>query len=173
MKKFFILFLTTFSICIGQQNKIETQFYLTTINNDNFFASEVYGPKSKNPKTTVFSFFATWCAPCQVEIKSLDSISSQFPDIKFYLINYREKKDTIINWLKNISKTSIPILLDTYGLIAETKFNIIQTDSSGNKSVKLPSLFIVNKMGEVVYSHNGFDDKGAINLINELRTISK
>ena len=134
------------------QEKAPT-FYLPTLEGDNFFASELYGEQAKEPKVSVISFSASWCAPCQKEIRALDSLSIIFPEIGFYLIDYKEKKEVVQKW-KNRLQTNIPILLDIYGLTAE-KFGMAQSWST------LPTLFVMNKRGEIIYTHSGYEDKFA------------
>ena len=134
------------------QEKAPT-FYLPTLEGDDFFASELYGEQAKEPKISVISFCASWCAPCQKEIRALDSLSIIFPEIGFYLIDYKEKKEVVQKW-KNRLQTNIPILLDIYGLTAE-KFGMAQSWST------LPTLFVMNKRGEIIYTHSGYEDKFA------------
>jgi peroxiredoxin len=134
-------------------------FFLPTITGENFFASELYGEKAKQPKVTVMSFSASWCAPCQKEIKALDSLSIKFPEVGFYLIDYKEKKDVVQKW-NNRLKTNIPILLDQYGVIAK-KFGVMSAGDTGGLSVILPQLFVMNEKGEIIYSHTGYEDKDA------------
>ena len=124
-----------------------------------YTASDVYGEKAKQPKVTVMSFSASWCAPCQKEIKALDSLSVKFPEVGFYLIDYKEKKDIVQNW-NNRLKTKIPILLDQYGLVAN-KFGVTSAGDTGGLSLILPQLFVINETGEIIYSHTGYEDKDA------------
>lgn len=105
------------------------------------------------------SFSASWCAPCQKEIKALDSLSIKFPKVGFYLIDYKEKKDVVQKW-KNRLKTNIPILLDQYGVIAK-KFGLTSTGDTGGLSVILPQLFVINETGDIIYTHTGYEDKDA------------
>jgi len=149
------------------QEKAPT-FYLPTLEGDNFFASELYGEQAKEPKVSVISFSASWCAPCQKEIRALDSLSIMFPEIGFYLIDYKEKKEAVQKW-KNRLQTNIPILLDIYGLTAK-KFGMAQSGESGNITVTLPTLFVMNKRGEIIYSHSGYEDKYAKTLKELLKT---
>lgn len=177
---YFFFFVFYFNIVSQESNldSIDTQFYLPTYDNNQFFSSEIFGAKAKNPSTTVFSFFATWCEPCIGEIKELDSISNSFPEVKFYLINYKEKKDTLKQWLNNKVKTNFTILLDTYGIVGESKFNIIQQSNknnstdSNNINFKLPQLFLVNKDGKVVFSSVGYNEINIKNLINKLNELN-
>ena len=151
----------TFLILVALSFSQETAptFFLPTITGENFFASELYGEKAKQPKVTVMSFSASWCAPCQKEIKALDSLSVKFPEVGFYLIDYKEKKDIVQKW-NNRLKTKIPILLDQYGLVAR-KFGVISAGDTGGLSVILPQLFVMNETGDIIYSHTGYEDKDA------------
>ena len=151
----------TFLILVALSFSQETAptFFLPTITGENFFASELYGEKAKQPKVTVMSFSASWCAPCQKEIKALDSLSVKFPEVGFYLIDYKEKKDVVRKW-NNRLKTKIPILLDQYGLVAK-KFGVASAGDTGGLSVILPQLFVMNETGDIIYSHTGYEDKDA------------
>jgi len=152
-----IIFFFTFSLAYTQETA--PTFFLPTLSGGNFFASDVYGEKAKKPKVTVMSFSASWCAPCQKEIKALDSLSAKFPEVGFYLIDYMEKKDVVQEW-NNRLRTKIPILLDQYGVIAK-KFGVTSTGDTGGLSVILPQLFVINGIGEIIYSHTGYEDKDA------------
>ena len=151
----------TFLILVALSFSQETAptFFLPTITGENFFASELYGEKAKQPKVTVMSFSASWCAPCQKEIKALDSLSIKFSEVGFYLIDYKEKKDIVQKW-NNRLKTKIPILLDQYGLVAK-KFGVTSAGDTGGLSVILPQLFVINETGDIIYSHTGYEDKDA------------
>ena len=140
----------TFLILVALSFSQETAptFFLPTITGENFFASELYGEKAKQPKVTVMSFSASWCAPCQKEIKALDSLSVKFPEVGFYLIDYKEKKDVVRKW-NNRLKTKIPILLDQYGLVAK-KFGVTSAGDTGGLSVILPQLFVMNETGDII-----------------------
>jgi peroxiredoxin len=143
-------------------------FFLPTLDGENFFASELYGEKAKDPKVTFISFSASWCAPCYKEIRALDSLSVIFPEVEFYIIDYKEKKDVVKKW-KNKLKTEIPILLDPYGLVAK-KFGV--TSAVSNEStftVNLPTSFLINEKGVIIYSHTGYEDKDAKVLQDLLR----
>ena len=151
----------TFLLLVALSYPQETAptFFLPTISGENFFASDHYGEKAKQPKVTVMSFSASWCAPCQKEIKALDSLSIKFPEVGFYLIDYKEKKDIVQKW-NNRLKTKIPILLDLYGLVAK-KFGVTSAGDTGGLSVILPQLFVINEKGKIIYSHIGYEDKDA------------
>ena len=147
-------------IALAHTQERAPTFFLPTLEGNNFFASELYGERAKDPKVTVMSFSASWCAPCQKEIKALDSLAEKFPEVGCYLIDYKEKKDVVQKWYNRL-KTKIPILLDQYGLAAK-KFGVAADgEKGGSLAVILPSLFVMNEKGEIIYSHTGYEDKDA------------
>jgi len=170
MKMKIIISIILFSVILFPQ-KMAPTFFLTSLEGDNFFASEKYGSKAADPKTTVISFSASWCGPCQKEIKALDSLVLKFSEVNFYLIDYREKKDIVQKWKKRLG-TNITILLDLYGLAAK-KFGVDASEEGGVQSVILPALFVINKEGEIIYNHTGYEDKDAKQLQNILQKQKK
>ena len=75
-------------------------FYVRTLDDRDFFLSDSL---KKNQRPIVFSFFATWCTACRVEIPVLDSIRNIYPEIDFYLINVSGLKQKGTN-MKQIEK---------------------------------------------------------------------
>ena len=66
----------------------------------------------------------------------------------------------LIKW-KDRLKTKIPILLDVYGLVAK-KFGVTSAENyESTLTVNLPTSFVMNKKGEIIYSHTGYEDKDA------------
>ena len=89
----------------------------------------------------------------------MDSLSVKFPEVGFYLIDYKEKKEVVQKWYNRL-KTKIPILLDQYGLVAK-KFGVTSVGDTGGLSVILPQLFVMNETGDIIYSHTGYENKDA------------
>ena len=59
-------------------------FYAKTLDGRSFFLSDSL---EKNPRPRVFSFFATWCGPCRLEMPVIDSLSHVYENVDFYLVN--------------------------------------------------------------------------------------
>ena len=59
-------------------------FFAKTLDKKSFFLSDSL---KRNNRPIVFSFFATWCNPCREEIPVVDTISTLYPHIDFYLVN--------------------------------------------------------------------------------------
>jgi len=100
-----------------------SNFQLTKINNDNHYISE---KDVKKNKYTLINFFASWCAPCRAEHKYLLNLSNESKKIKIVGINFKDKKNNAINFLKELgnpydfvgkdSEGKISILFGIYGI---------------------------------------------------------
>lgn len=95
----------------------------------------------------IMEFWATWCGPCRFSTPSLDQIYRKHrkSGVTVLLINQAESVDTITEWVDG--RFEAPILLDdgyfggVYGATA------------------LPSLFVLNAQGEIVFMHKGYDPR--------------
>jgi peroxiredoxin len=144
-------------------------FYLTDLSGNDFFASRVYGDKAKEPSAVVLSFFATWCIPCRAEVPQLEILSKTFPEIQFYLVSVKDPEDLILKWLNDL-KVELPVLVDKYGKTAK-KFNVIGESATGQEVASLPSLFIIDKAGKIVYQHTGYKPGDELALKRFLETL--
>jgi cytochrome c biogenesis protein CcmG, thiol:disulfide interchange protein DsbE len=142
-------------------------FYLNDLAGEDFFASKVYGEKAKAPSVVVLSFFATWCIPCRAEAPQLQILDHEFPEIQFYLVSVKDKPELVLKWLNDV-KIEMPVLLDIYGRTAK-KFNVIGESETGSDVASLPSLFVINKEGKIIYQHTGYSpgDEKELRLILE------
>jgi|TARA_B110000914_G_C15503848_1_gene467253 cytochrome c biogenesis protein CcmG/thiol:disulfide interchange protein DsbE len=76
-----------------------SNFQLVEINNDDQYVSE---KNLKKNKFTLINFFASWCAPCRAEHKYLLKLSNENKEIKIIGINFKDKKNNAINFLKEL-----------------------------------------------------------------------
>ena len=100
-----------------------SKFQLSEIDNDNLYISE---EELKKNKYTLINFFASWCAPCRIEHKYLLKLSSKNKEIKIIGINFKDKKNNAINFLKELGNPynfvgkdlegKISILFGIYGI---------------------------------------------------------
>lgn len=94
------------------------------------------------------NFWATWCPPCRKELPSMQKTYLALKKSGFRIIgvNVGEDWDTVTSFLNNFSLT-YPIVLDTDSS-AMQKWNIIG----------LPTTFIVDKEGRIIYQIAGGRD---------------
>ena len=166
-----VFFMTSFSFLFSQANgNLAPTFYLTELNGDDFFASRVFGEKATDPSVVVLSFFATWCIPCRAEAPQLELLSQEFPDVEFYLVSVKDPTDKILSWLNKFD-IELPVLVDKYGRTAE-KFEVIGNDTNNTAGKTLPTLFVINKSGRIVYEHSGYEKGDELELKKMLETLN-
>ena len=100
-----------------------SNFQLINIDNDEQQISE---ENQKKNKYTLINFFASWCAPCRIEHKYLLKLSSKNKETKIIGINFKDKKNNAINFLKELGNPynfvgkdlegKISILFGIYGI---------------------------------------------------------
>ena len=165
MNKFTFILIYLLSVIIAEENevKLAPTFFARTLENKNFYLSD----ELKKEKPIVLSFFETWCAPCRVEMPVLDSISTEFPHISFYLVNVsgleqggvKFKEDPVkVKAMVEYLKVDIPVIMDKYGLTAE-KYG----------ALNLPTLVVIDQEGKIVYEHTGYARGDELELIKILK----
>lgn len=109
------------------------------------------------------NFWATWCPPCRKELPSMQMTYNALKKTGFRIIgvNVGEKWDTVASFLNNFSLT-YPIVLDTDSSAME-KWNI----------TGLPTTFIVDKQGRIIYRITGGRDWNDPAFRNKLKMIIK
>jgi cytochrome c biogenesis protein CcmG/thiol:disulfide interchange protein DsbE len=100
-----------------------SKFRVIKIDNNNQYISE---EDLKKNTYTLINFFASWCAPCKTEHKYLLKLSNKNKKIKIIGINFKDKKNNAINFLKDLgnpydfvgrdSDGKISILFGIYGI---------------------------------------------------------
>ena len=128
----------------GLVDKVAPDFSASTLDGRTVSLAEFRGQKN-----VVVSFWASWCGPCRLEMPGLT---------QFYKKNHTDSSDfeilavSIDEDPKNASefataqKLAFPVLLDSRHKVADAY------DVEG-----IPTMFVIDKNGKVVYGHYGFD----------------
>lgn len=111
-----------------------------------------YCGQARTPRTrqerdvVVLSFFTTWCENCKKEIPCLQEMASRFAgdSIRFYLVNVGEDRDTVEAYVFQ-RVVSLPILHDEFSVTSQ-KY----------KASSLPTLVVIDKIGNIAEYHVGF-----------------
>ncbi|MBC8296504.1 MAG: redoxin domain-containing protein [Pelagibacterales bacterium] len=142
-------------------------FFIRTLDNKKFYLSD----EIKKEKPILFSFFATWCEPCKKELPLIDSLSTQFKDISFYIINVSgirqgkkvlKEDPVLVKKMLNNLNVGLPVLYDKYAQTVAKYGEII-----------LPKTAIIDKKGNLAYLHTGFDATVRKDIIKVLEDVSK
>jgi cytochrome c biogenesis protein CcmG, thiol:disulfide interchange protein DsbE len=120
----------------------------------------------KNGKITVISFWATWCSPCK---KELDAIANLYDE-----------------WQEAYDMELVAVTIDTQRALAKVKPMV---ESSGwpyiilsdvNQQLRnslnfqtIPQTFLLDKDGNIVYSHSGYVPGDEYELENKIKGLVK
>lgn len=113
-------------------------------------------------KPVVVSFFATWCKPC---MRELDAISESYDEwreetgLEFVAVSIDEGVNSLkVKPLVASKGWEFPVLLDP---------NSDFFRALG--ATMVPSVFVFDGKGKVIYKHTGYTDGGEVEIIKAVR----
>lgn len=119
---------------------------------------------SNDGKPFIISFFATWCKPCNRELKAIQEVYADWQDetgVKVIAIS--------IDQAQNIQK--VKPLVDGNGW----EFDILLDPNSDFKRAMgvnmIPHVFIIDGKGNIVESRSGYTEGGEEHLIEKVREV--
>jgi len=109
------------------------------------FGDQATGLSTKDlrGKVTVVNFFASWCIPCRVEHPQILALA-QDKDIQVFGINYKNKAENAVNWLKRYRSPYARIGADLDGRVG-IEFGVYG----------MPETFILDRTGRIRYKQVG------------------
>lgn len=119
----------------------------------------------KSIKLLAISFYATWCSSCQDEVPLLDKWSAQLKSQGFstFVVGTDKGMDGKKLLKKRIAEMglSVPVFHDSMNVLMRRY-----------KAMALPTLYLVDHTGNIVYAKSGFslkngDDKKLLNTIRK------
>ena len=155
------LFHLTFNLISNDIEKIQIikePYYIDTLELMNY--KETYTLlNDKSASYFIINFWASWCAPCIKEMKSLNSLQKKMPSIRVITISQDKSLDLAKNFFKKTKHKALEKYFDKDKKIL-SKFSLRA----------LPTTFIVNKNYKVFAKVEGiieWDSKLFINWLNE------
>lgn len=119
---------------------------------------------SNNGKPFIISFFATWCKPCNRELKAIHEVYADWQEetgVKLIAIS--------IDQAQNINK--VKPMVDEYGWEYEV---LLDPNSDLKRALgiqMIPYVIIVDGKGNIVYKHNGYTEGAENKLIEKVREL--
>ncbi len=148
MKKIFLLIVFILVSSLFAQNEdtkkvVYQNFVLENLDGDLIELEEEIG---EGP--VLISFWATWCKPCKEELKKYNKLYEKYSEkgLKLFAISVDNEKS--IAKVKPYVKTNsyeFPVLLDPNSEVARLYY-----------AQMVPYSLILDKSGEVIYSHLGY-----------------
>ena len=120
---------------------------------------------SNDGKPFAISFFATWCKPCQRELRAIAEVYPDWQDetgMKMYIVSIDEAQ--------NVSK--VKPLVDGEGWEYEV---LLDTNSDFFRSLGLqsvPHMLVLDGNGQIVDSHSSYTDGSETEIIKKIRSLS-
>ncbi len=109
---------------------------ITSINNKTISINDLIG------RTVLINFWASWCAPCIVELPDLISLAKENPDIFIVLLSSDLKKEALDRFLKKLSEEdkNLPNIIIAWDQKGKITRDIFQT-------FQLPETALIDKQG--------------------------
>jgi len=115
-------------------------------------------------KPFIISFFATWCKPCNRELKAISEVYADWQDetgVKVIAIS--------IDQAQNIQK--VKPLVDSYGWEYEV---LLDPNSDFRRAMGvnlIPHVFVIDGNGKIAESRSGYTEGGEAHLIEKVREL--
>lgn len=119
-----------------------------------------------NNKITIISFWATWCKPCIKELKNMNELIEEWQenyDVELVAVSVDDSRNMVkVKPMVNGLGWDFDILLDPNGDV-QRAMNVANP----------PVTFLVDKMGNIVYTHTGYVEGDEYELEEHIKEISK
>lgn len=102
--------------------------------------------KENKGKVIYIDFWASWCSPCKKSFPWMNNIHNKYKDLEVISVNVDSEQSYADEFLTS-TPASFPIVYDQNGQVAK-KY----------KLKGMPSSYIINKKGQLINTHVGFNE---------------
>lgn len=120
----------------------------------------------RSGKITVISFWATWCGPCKKELKNINEYLEEWEEaynMQLVAISTDDSRNTVkVKPFVNGQAWEFDVLLD-----------VNQELMRALNAPNVPFTVIIDKNGNIVYTHLGYQEGDEFELAEKLEELSK
>ncbi len=111
-------------------------------------------------KVILLNVWATWCAPCRDEMPTLERLQEHLAHEDFVVFAVSQDVDGLATVKPYVSEYgyTFPVLIDVGGEIGR-RYGV----------TGYPESFVIDRSGQVVYHHVGYNDWAQMNVVTALR----
>jgi cytochrome c biogenesis protein CcmG, thiol:disulfide interchange protein DsbE len=100
-------------------------------------------------KVVLLDFWASWCEPCR----------KSFPWLRYLQNQYRDQGLVVVGINLDKKRSAAQTFLEKNGAGFTIGFDSTAATAVAYSVKGMPSTFLVDRSGQIVYSHIGYDDK--------------
>lgn len=143
------------AIAASEMNQPAPDFTLKSLSGKNIKLSELAG------KVVLLNFWASWCAPCRLEMPLLNDLHNKYQALDFVVlgVNVEEQTDLARSYISQ-RPVDFPILFDSSNTVSKLY-----------QVVAMPSTVMIDRNGQMRYLHQGYtpgDEKKYAQMLKRL-----
>ncbi|MFA7379642.1 MAG: TlpA disulfide reductase family protein [Bacteroidia bacterium] len=152
----------TFVSVFAQNTQSLPDLVLKDLNGKNKNVSDY----AKSGKITIISFWATWCSPCVKELSNIQGLIDDWRnnyDVQLVAVTIDNAKNSL----------KVKPFVEGKGWDYDVLFDINEDLKRALNAPSVPYTILLDKTGNIVYTHNGYVEGDEFELEKKIKEIAK